>query len=86
MLGYRVVEFHEVRLGDHHRISTLSKMGCILEFSGENIAGVDDVWDMADVYFAINDGFADLTFTEIDVFHSLVVREEDQETHASLSL
>ena len=75
MLGYRVVEFHEVRLGDHHRISTLSKMGCILKFLGENIAGIDDVWDMEDVDITIEYGFADLAFVDIDTFHPLVCEQ-----------
>ena len=47
-------------------------MSCIFEFLGENIAGVDDARDVADVYIAIDDGFADLAFAEIDVFHALV--------------
>ena len=72
MLGYRVVEFHEVQLGDHHRISTLSKMGCILEFLGENIAGFDGAWDVEDADMAIDYGFLDLAFAEIDVFHSFI--------------
>ena len=47
-------------------------MSCILEFLGENIAGIDDTQDMVDVYITIDCGFADLAFVEIDVFHSLV--------------
>ena len=47
-------------------------MSCILEFLGENIAGVDDARDMADVYITIDDGFVDLAFAEIHVFHALV--------------
>ena len=47
-------------------------MGCILEFFGENIAGIDDAWDMEDAGIAIDYGFADLAFAEIDVCHALV--------------
>ena len=61
---------HEVRLGDHHQIPTSSKMGPIFEFFGENIAGVDGAWDVEDVDIDIDDGFVDLAFAQIDVFHS----------------
>ena len=63
VLGHCVVEAHEVRPGDHHQITTLSKMGPIFEFFGENIDDIDGAWDVED---------ADFAFVEIDVFDSFV--------------
>ena len=63
---------HEVRLGDHHQIPTLLKMGPILELFGEDIAGVGGAWNVNDTDITIDDGFADFAFAEIVVFHPFV--------------
>ena len=51
---------------------TLSKMGPILEFFGENIAGVGGACDVKDADVAIDDSFMGFAFVEIDVFDSFV--------------
>ena len=63
---------HEVKLGDHHQIPTLSKIGPILELFREDIAGIDGAWNVNDAEVTINDGFADFAFAEIGVFHHFV--------------
>ena len=65
---------------------TLSKMGPILEFFGENIAGVDSAWDVEDVYFAIDDSLRTLHLQRLMCFIPLLVSEVDQPTHSWLSL
>ena len=47
-------------------------MGRIFGFLGEDIFGVDGTQDVEYANIAIDDGFADLTFAEIDEFHSFV--------------
>ena len=50
-------------------------MGCILDFFGENIAGVDGTGKVEDVDIVVDDGLVDFAFAEVNVFHSLICEQ-----------
>ena len=67
-----VVKPHEIRLGNHHCITTVAEVSTIFQFLCENIAGVDGTGNVKNADVFVDDCFADFAFSKVDVFHTLV--------------
>ena len=72
MFWHIVLKSHEVAFGYHHGVAAATIVGCILDFLGENVAGVDGTGNVEDADVVIDDGLADFAFAEVNVFHSLI--------------
>ena len=55
---------------DHHGIATPTEMSCVLQFLGEEIAGINNARNVRDVCNAKVMRLADIVFLEINVFGS----------------
>ena len=57
-----MTEPEEVGSGYHHGITEAAVVGCILDFLGEDVGGIDDARDVGDVSGFVRVHFADLLF------------------------
>ena len=55
----------KINSADHHGVTTAAEMGSILNFFGEDVAGVDDAGDVPDGSDAEVMGLADEVFSQV---------------------
>ena len=58
--------------GHHKGVAKATEVSGIFHFLCEDVAGIDFAWNMADFRIPALVGFADLVFTKIDMFGTLV--------------
>ena len=72
MLWYGMVMTKEVGFGDHHGVAEAALVCSVLHLFGEDVACVDDIWNVGDEGRVGLLSLADTVFSKVDVFGAFV--------------